>query len=1303
MKSNAVWRFNTALSAIKVIFLELILSRSMGGLKQYNHNDSVSLLVKINEDLGAGGGRRVFKFKVCVGSSEEVNFIVWEGSPATDVDWEDGEWYQLENVLVKKWSSTTELSATKRTTAEKVQSETAESDVSGSEAVYVDSVTDRCGFTWIPDKQNNPESRPHCCYRNTWRGFDRCIWHAETDITKPPEALAEVREQPENRKLNASPRELLSGAVLRNAELTGSVLTAVDFSGADFQNANLTDVYLSYSNLSNADLRGVDLTDCTVSKISLKNSDLRTADLTGLSLFRTNFTDAELSDAIFTNTNVKDPIFTGANPEAAKGIIETEKTGQSGDNEIILPRQSHSSEEVSILHTTNTHLDRKNMGRQERQNDFVNSFKEIVDYACTSEVGALIHTGNLFWSQHPDKRIIKECKRLLHKLNDNQVEFILVRGERDATRTSKIIQELESEGLLTGPQTGWHTVSDIGIFSYGASSPPLSEINPTQPDDTTSHLVALSDAVSIATDSEDVTELEDTLELSLDAVLIGNRTESIRTSESGIQILSPGMPERIIGKRQIKTQPRTPVFFEYHVTAGAIDVTAHEIDARPVSGFQINLSSDATAEDVDSALLGKDLHDAAVIIEIIGTRDGNSISKNDIQQIISDRAAIVRVYDERTAVENQEKTHQNQIPSSSGWDVDSLAAATTLDATDIEDAVNRLMSSGCSHDTAIKYVRRYLTEMLRGEGLFAVYGVGPSSGQTLVEAGITTIEELQAAAPHELSARSDFSIQQIQRLQEAAEAGNLSSLDPDNKQVADQLLSTTQESPIKSNNDWNSSSREESAKTEENQSNLTSAESTTGPKGTAREAMSETSDDEQGILTPSELPVPSPETFTVPGGGTVFVNYLSEYYESFRSAKRVLELVFQIPRIDIDPDDRRDPRVQYYVLLDACIGFGDISTSFAGYGPQHQDRLPFSIRDYRKVFGDAETVTDYQVTNVEPFGDDTHDLLYEKASVKTTREFVRPCVPGTNYPLPELPGSFKELQEALNRLATFPAYPPLPTENGINTRTIPIAEIYQTCFEDLSREHQADLTSLTATESSPPTGPVPAATPTSTTEAESTLLDFGRLSHLFRRVAPPADSPASRSLNVFALDWYRSDSPSFEALKALAKHGENDPIDVFRPRLQDLLHRRFLLDTWDYDYITVFPGHEAGSLSPQLVELAQDAVLETDILYTPLLERTETVERQREKSKDERQRVAVEPSASLRARAKLNGDTVILFDDICTTGSSLLAGAHLLRQAGADRVACLTLGLTPGGPRENVKEITDPETPASEIIAGLKR
>ncbi|MEZ3118175.1 pentapeptide repeat-containing protein [Halobaculum sp. MBLA0147] len=850
-------------------------------------------------------------------------------------------------------------------------------------------MTERCGFTWVPENQNNIGSCAYCCYRDTWKEFDRCVWHAKTDLRKPPDALNESREQPENRKLNKYPRELLSGAVLRNTELSNYMLTGVDLSGSDLQNTDFTDVYLSYSTLSGSDLREADLTDCTVSKTSFKKAKLKGANLRGLSIFGVDFTGADLSRADFQGANIKETNFTGANTEEVKGLVDSE--GQNND-------------EITVE--------------------------------------------------------------------------------------------------------------------------------------------------------------------------VPEQTQSDPTGE-------------------------TPHFKRK-------------------------------------------------------------------------------------------------------WNSDLLAKTTTLGVEDINNSVSRLTDAGYSREEAVGYVRWYLTEMLQEDGLFAVTGIGPSSGASLVEAGVDTIDQLQSVTPEELSNSTDLSIKKIQKIKKAAEKGKFSSLEPDDDQVAKQLLDSHKNHPTQSTESKHSLDTRKRADKDPSQSENSKAGSTAASQDNTKKARSSSGNDQQNVLSPRELPIPDPEEHTVPGSGTVYPNYLSEYYESFCDSRKVLEIIFQAQGNDIDPENRKDPRVQYFVLLDALIGFSDASTLFTGYGPQHQDRLSFSIADYRKTFGSAETITDYQVIDVNRFREETHELLREVASVKTTREFVRPCLPGTSHSIPELPGSFAELQDALRQLATFPAYPPLPPENRTNNRNIPIADIYLTCFKDLSQEHRVDLSPIEGVNSQP-TGPVPAATPTSSAEFESKLVDYNKLSHIFRRIKPPIESPVNQMVNILALDWYRQSSPTFDAVQDLAKHGKDDPMDVFRPRLRDLIHRRFLLDTWSYDYITVYPGHEAGSRSSQLVELAQDSVLETDIIYTPLLERTESVEPQREKSEKKRRQVASQPSNSLRTRAKLNDDTIILFDDICTTGSSLLAGAHLLRQAGADRVVCITLSLTPSGSQTNVKEVTDVEATASEIIAGVDR
>lgn len=594
-----------------------------------------------------------------------------------------------------------------------------------------------------------------------------------------------------------------------------------------------------------------------------------------------------------------------------------------------------------------------------------------------------------------------------------------------------------------------------------------------------------------------------------------------------------------------------------------------------------------------------------------------------------------------------------------------------LDAENIRTTVERLTERGASQKEALQYVRQYAVDMERGEGLYAVKGLGPVAGHSLARAGITDLDGLLESSLSDLMAVEGIRESQEKTIMEAVRAGNVASSAADSS--AESSSTTVSDAPSNT-----------SADEKEYRGASTPASDATGSSSRQSDA---------------DLPVVTHD------GQDIHANQLSEYYEAIRCVRKVIETVMKLPGTDIDPEDLTDPRVQYYVMLDACIGLGQPELTFTGYGQQHQDRLPFGIREYRHAYGDGDWVTEYHAISVVRYCDETQTWLGEQTWLEDPQRFVRPCAPDGDQPLPEMVGSLEDLRHALAILDTFPAYPPLPMETGTTERTIPIESLYLKLFSDVADDHLVDVDTLSGpgqATGDPITGPVADATPTSQADAESFLLDYGKLTHLFQRVMPPGSSPIQQALPVFGLDWYRPKSGCFDELQDLAKYGRDEPIALFRPRLQDMVHRRFLRDRWNYDYITVFPGHEEGQLSPQLVELAKDAVIETSIIYAPLLERTETTERQREKSREGRKEVARDPGATLKARANLDGETVILLDDISTSGNSLLAGAHLLREAGAGRVIGLTLGFTPGKPEKAVKEIKKPDAFASDIIAGLE-
>ena len=585
--------------------------------------------------------------------------------------------------------------------------------------------------------------------------------------------------------------------------------------------------------------------------------------------------------------------------------------------------------------------------------------------------------------------------------------------------------------------------------------------------------------------------------------------------------------------------------------------------------------------------------------------------------------------------------------------VESIVANSNFDEEQVSQKLETLEKRGSTRSEALRIVRQYVVDMERGAGLYSLHGLGPVTGYALERAGITSIEALARTPIDELESIDGLSASRARTVHEAA-----------TERIA--------------NRETEGTTAGDDPKEERN-SPSDPADST----------------DADAPSTDADPPV-----VTV-GDERVVANALSEYYEAFRCQRKVLETFIRSPDSPHRPDDLTDPLIQYFVLLDACIAYGTPDMEFVGYGPQQQHRLSFSIDAYRDAFGNGSWITDYQVIDVEPYRDETLEWLRERLMLKNPEKFVRPVPPEGDCPLFESVTSMEELEAALAVLDRFPAYPEIPTDPGASDRTIPVAALYERLFAELDDEHTLNAIAF-GTAPGSITGPVAEATPGSTEEIDSFLRNHQKLTHLFGRIDPPTDSPVRRQVSVFALDWYRAPGLFFQQLRRLAQDGATEPVEYFLPRIRDLINRRFLRDHWNYDLIAVFPSHRADTLSEPLVSLAREAVLETPIIYAPLLERTETVERQREKSREERLETARNPDETLRCRSKLDGDTVLLLDDVSTTGSSLLAGAHVLHQAGARRVLSVTLGLRPGEAIET-RKITSLDGRASEVISGVEK
>lgn len=141
---------------------------------------------------------------------------------------------------------------------------------------------DRCGYTHHASRY--PKRGAVTCWRPTYEGADRCVWHLD-EAAKPPGALSEARPEAGER---------LDGAVLRGVALQGTdLLAGAVLIDADFGGANLAD----------ADLGG---------------ADLRAAEFADARARRTDFDGANLEDASFERTKLQGATFLGAHLEDAE-------------------------------------------------------------------------------------------------------------------------------------------------------------------------------------------------------------------------------------------------------------------------------------------------------------------------------------------------------------------------------------------------------------------------------------------------------------------------------------------------------------------------------------------------------------------------------------------------------------------------------------------------------------------------------------------------------------------------------------------------------------------------------------------------------------------------------------------------------------------------------------------------------------------------------------------------------------------------------------------------------------------------
>lgn len=125
---------------------------------------------------------------------------------------------------------------------------------------------------------------------------------------------------------------------------------------------------------------------------------------------------------------------------------------------------------VKIAHLADTHLGYRQYGLQEREEDFYDAFKNVINDIIEKNVDYVIHSGDLFEQPKPPIKALLVAQECFTKLMENNIEVYVIAGNHDILqrRRSSLPQELyENENFHIISTKNNHFVLKEDIYLTG--------------------------------------------------------------------------------------------------------------------------------------------------------------------------------------------------------------------------------------------------------------------------------------------------------------------------------------------------------------------------------------------------------------------------------------------------------------------------------------------------------------------------------------------------------------------------------------------------------------------------------------------------------------------------------------------------------------------------------------------------------------------------------------------------------------------------------------------------------------------
>jgi len=95
--------------------------------------------------------------------------------------------------------------------------------------------------------------------------------------------------------------------------------------------------------------------------------------------------------------------------------------------------QDIKKEQIQFIHCADLHIGTNRIDNQERKRDFLDSFKDLANYAITSKINFIVISGDFFDKKQIDPDSLEGAISILSLLRDAKIDVLVIEGNHDAS------------------------------------------------------------------------------------------------------------------------------------------------------------------------------------------------------------------------------------------------------------------------------------------------------------------------------------------------------------------------------------------------------------------------------------------------------------------------------------------------------------------------------------------------------------------------------------------------------------------------------------------------------------------------------------------------------------------------------------------------------------------------------------------------------------------------------------------------------------------------------------------------------